>query len=283
MSYYSASIFTNQKQANELNTSYLGSMEATRDAQNEIQKNHYSKTRADVAKKNTSSSKRINNWSWKKKQSECSKINLYPLLIDSPPEKLHDLALTLLTKLYQHQKFYQNSSYQNVPSIILDQILSIAKIQIKKFPNDPIYLEKLKFDDPKLQAIFYKMLKGKIYDDSRKKTGYPSLLGYFKIAPIEKTSKMICLEHTSIELLSLLFSKQLLDLIFQDLKVNNSYTITQKNLDEIVLRNPIYAMDPEIKKLLRFAHPKNAPLSKVTIQGKSKQKNIKINKTFYEN
>jgi len=100
-----------------------------------------------------------------------SRINLHFVLTESGPKKpkgfsLYELTATLIRRLYGETSFFLE--VPNAEYLILDGLKERQEETAKfLFPDE---LASISFDDPQLQAIFYKMLKGTMET--------PSLLRY---------------------------------------------------------------------------------------------------------
>ncbi len=175
-----------------LQNAYIGYSEATRDAQNKIEKSAYDtlhKSKAHLQKSSTKAkkenSKDVVAKHFKQENSPyCARVNLALLLENAPSEKLYSFMRSLLDALYGENLLSGLSTHD-----FLFEILSALKREKDEVMSGHISLAQLELSE-KWQPVFYQMLKG----NSAKKI--PSLLDYCKIEPSQHRGICFaCVDH----------------------------------------------------------------------------------------
>lgn len=124
----------------------------------------------------------------------CARFNLWPLLETGREgnQPLFDLTANLLDFLYAPLLAKRELKGADFLSHLLKAIQEASR-------REPLLvLEKISFGDPELQALYYKMLKGK-------EGKYPPLLDYFTV---ETAEPHLCLYHASRTLLTFFFGEK---------------------------------------------------------------------------
>jgi hypothetical protein len=135
---------------------------------------------------------------------EKSKLNLIMMLSSDQPQKqkiLEETAIRLIDILYRPYEFYHKTPVKDVARTIVKQII---KDKIECF-------EELRFDNPELNEIYYKMLKGT-------NTSYPALSEYFSLNKQIKSA--IYFRYASKPVLRVLLGDGLAKSVF-DAELNN--------------------------------------------------------------
>jgi len=129
----------------------------------------------------------------------CSRLNLYPLIIDGRTlhPALYDLAANTL-RLFYHDQF---GSEKRMEYRLLDALLAGAKKELPHMGAD-LPLETIPLSSPSLQLLYYKLLKGTKHSNLFSAQGYPSLIDFFKI---EQAVGKICLFHAHPHMLTSFF------------------------------------------------------------------------------
>ncbi|OGN61625.1 MAG: hypothetical protein A3F40_00160 [Chlamydiae bacterium RIFCSPHIGHO2_12_FULL_27_8] len=201
------SIITNNlylKAKNEtiFSSSLNGFMKASRNLNNNFEKEIFKnlKTNNEKKEKILSKTRNINILN--------AKMNLYPLLDKKKSEnaEYYNLAAKLIKELYKESDFYQ----EGFEFFLLDRII----LNDKNTPS----LDRIDLNNSKFQKIYYKMLKGS------KTYNIPSFLDYFTIK--EKDFK-IPIKDASFELLKCAFST---DLAY---KIKNEQLVNPVNFENI--------------------------------------------------
>jgi hypothetical protein len=179
-------------------------------------------------------------------------LNLHSLLKDTADHKLTEkLFLHLFDELYSSAYFYS----PHLGLKLLKQIRKLATTvekegKRKKYLSKPNELADLELEDPFLQEIFYKILKGAQIESSEE--GYPSLLKFLTIKTREKTK--INLFFAPYELLRALYDEPTAQYIF-NLR-NNPELKSKKGAPkgELILKEikSYYGQDSKYQDLITF-------------------------------
>jgi hypothetical protein len=167
---------------------------------------------------------------------ESSKFYLKPLAKDDTEFKTHPLyepLANLLRILYQKNLFSKPNTPGRVEYLLLDAIVK----KIRKYPDAEL-LSDLCPDDPRLKAIYYKMLKGTNQYSPEK--GIPPFSDFFSM---EKSGKSISLSFASPPLLEALFGQEIaLEILSNERKNSESsnkyYYISKEDLQNLLFKNP---------------------------------------------
>lgn len=197
----------------------------------------------------------------KNEARRCAKLNLYPLLLLENPEEdpLYQIFINFTVNNYKSASFCRGIDLEKTAKNLLDAILRSAKNLYRK--NELILLEKLQLQNPALQKIFYKALKGSaIYQYNNPHT-YPKLLEYVTIDSEEY--QKICFKHVSKEILSAVYDKASSDKVFEATKEHPN--LTKKLLNNILLEDQT-TIDEEKLKVFTFSHKNSKKLEKYTFR-----------------
>lgn len=182
--------------------------------------------------------------------------NLSPFLFSQKQIPLLKEALQVfLESLYGHASFWREAK-QNRPDFIeslLDafSLKSLQKDEIEKvsdlFPEDPF-----------LQQLFYKMLKGSYPYDLKSKKGYPPIEDFFHID--KESSYTLCLPYASYQALTAFVgeasSEKILEIEKEKWKKKGGYySITKQELFSCTDVSSLSQQEMEI--LFQFAYKKN--------------------------
>lgn len=176
---------------------------------------------------------------------ECAKFNLFPL-IDEGKETHPALFETVLKflRLFYAEKVFAHE--KNLDQKILEALLKAAKLALKE--NKKLDLETLSLNDPSLQLIYYKLLKGT-------KNGYPPLSDFLKI---EKEPSKICIYHANHDLLAIFFGEKTASQIEQILQNEKATTLSLDAIFQVASDATLRFKDPKVFDLIDFTNPKHA-------------------------
>jgi len=232
-----------------------------------------------IPSKEPKSTGKKEDYSGKEKNNEarrCAKLNLYPLLSLEDPEEdpRYQVFINFVMKHYKNAPFFRGIHLEKTAKSLLDSILYSAKRVYEK--GEPISLEKLQLQNPGLQKLFYKALKGSGFYSYKNPSSYPKLLEYVTIDSDEY--KKICFTHISREMLSSIFDSATSDRVFEAYK--ETPKVSKKQLTEILLEEQT-SIDEEKLKILIFQHVKSAKLEQVNIQVQDALTNVRAEQTQY--
>jgi hypothetical protein len=148
----------------------------------------------------------------------------------------------------------------------VDTLLSFAKLTLQK--EGKLAFEKIQLEDPDLQKIYYKMLKGTKHWSLKEGVGYPPLLDYIRAIPLDSSSDKICLCHANLDLLTVLFNAKIAHKLYSEVHQPNG-TVTPELLERIAVETHQIRIDPDLLQLLFFGRdtPKNGKMPFVSEQG----------------
>lgn len=205
---------------------------------------------------------------------ECAKLNLYPLIQKGKEENqfLYETAAKLL-------RFFYQPLYGSKPRFeykFLDAILSSAQTALQ---NEPLFaLEKLSFSDEHFQLLYYKMLKGTKECDLSAHVGYPSLLDYIKIEPVEEK---ICLFHAHPDLLSVFFGAKAAPKLFEEIHKEKAPPLTFEAATQICCESHLIALDPDLNQLLLFGQSQHRQNLKKTLAEQDSETQVSLRKNVF--
>lgn len=148
----------------------------------------------------------------KEKAPICMRLNLAALL--KKQVNTDSLRFQLLVQYLQH--FYGNTLFitkpKDYPARMSKAIIEGIRKNKEKKPNqDTVHLAQVKLNNPKLQSVYYRMLKGS------KSNQYPSLIDYVYV-DTKAANQKICLACATKELFSLLFNQKLSNEVWKEKK-----------------------------------------------------------------
>lgn len=202
---------------------------------------------------------------------ECAKINLWPLIQEGREAHpaLYELTLNLL-RLFYEPLF---PAKKNRESYFLNALLTSAKSFSST--NAPIALEKIDLENPSLQKLYYKMLKGTKTWNLQKQTGFPPLLEYIKAAP---SKDKICLLHAHPDLLASLFGNEAAWSLYEEVHREHGSPFSEELVTKVCAENHQLRPDPEKLSLLEFGRPSHGELKK-TLLAEDKQSQVVLRKS----
>ncbi len=147
---------------------------------------------------------------------EYAKLNLSPMLdedtVDVRQHPIYQIAAELIRTLYEKTSLIAKDAEKGWENALLD-----AMIQKGKKIKERSHLSELFPDDPKLHAIYYKMLKGTNQYDLEKNKGIAQLADFLSVEP-EKKENTIYFCFASVPLLKALFNPKIADAILTEEK-----------------------------------------------------------------
>lgn len=185
----------------------------------------------------------------------CAKINLFSLA-DQPEEKdvLFSLAQRLIQNLYSPLFSKEKDREKHFFPTLLKNIRLLSS------EDSSFALEKLSFEDPAMQLIFYRMLKGTKKWDIAKKIGYPPLTEFFSA---EKEEKKICLFHASYDFLHLLFGSKGARAFYEKVHHREGIALTKELVETIGKKSTLIPYREEFLALFEYGrnnHPEEKQL-----------------------
>lgn len=239
LSLFSLSQFEGALTLKKENQIYLAYFRGLRETRNKKERSAYK----DTLPTNTGDKKTSNEDKQKKSSQkyfrekrvgwEKGRLNLSSLL--QKPHKyssLETVALAYVKQLYGHAEFFPKND---------QTIKDLIKALIKAYQKDPsISFHEIKFNDPKLQDIFYKMMRGTHTYDLEKKVGYPP---FGEMFTFEKSDRAPMNYHyANLSFLSLMFGEKM---------TKDFVALEKKELIEAKRKCESPIKKPELEKLLR--------------------------------
>ncbi len=197
---------------------------------------------------------------------ECAKINLFPLIQEGREIEpfLYEITTKIIKTMYGPHLFKEHPK-EEIP--FLTAFLQISKKAIEK--KESFALEKLFFNNPKWQRIYYRMLKGS--------KQFPSLLDVIKASEIPSK---ICLSHAHPFQLQLLFGPKIGTRLFQEIHEDPPTPLTKELITQLYTEN--HALTPEISVLNSIEYSSaHAHKDKKTYIAKDNATNITLKKNVY--
>lgn len=242
LSCINATFFRDTKSFHLLEQTIRGYQRAERALSNTIAQRAYKKVKAEPTAKTQKGDKQTQpNVKFTSRRSlfpplENSKFNLTPLILASGECKLHPLyepLAELLRKLYATKVFQKYNNSEKLPYRLIDEIVKKAR---KLSTVDD--LAQLYPDDPMLQQVYYKMLRGT--NQYKNGEGFPPLKHFLSL---NKSEKAISLSFSSPPVLEALFGTQMAAEILklEREKWNSSqkyYLLTKEDLQPLLMKNP---------------------------------------------
>ena len=177
--------------------------------------------------------------------SECARLNLWPLLQDGKEKQL----LLYETTAQLLRCFYAQNLLKEQPRLeyqILDAIIDSGKAALKDPNLAHLSLEKLAIKGNvkqlyPLQTVYYRMLRG-----TKKQSGYPSLVDYFVI---ENKETHICLHHASYPMLCALFGEKIAPFLQHEIH-ESKVPLLPERIREICSQNGRIGLSDEFLNML---------------------------------
>ena len=205
----------------------------------------------------------------RKNLPKLAKWNIAPMLLSEVPcDALETRGAILLEELYGHAPFWLKAKLET-PDLAETLIASFKSKKLGK--EDLTNLSDLFPQEPLLQNVFYKMLKGTSLYDLEKKKGYPPLSEFFTLDVEEK--KTLSFPYASFPAIKAFFGEDVAEeivLLEKETSQTKGVTYYAASKDELIAITTqkgqgIYFT--EIEESLSFAH-KKALLEKLTQQEK---------------
>lgn len=239
LSLFSLSQFEGALTLKKENQIYLAYFRGLRETRNKKERSAYKDTlptntgdkkpsNEDKPKKSSQKYFREKRVGWEK-----GRLNLSSLL--QKPHKypsLETVAVAYVKQLYAHAEFFPKND---------QTIKDLIKALIKAYQKDPlISFHEIKFNDPKLQDIFYKMMRGTHTYDLEKKVGYPP---FGEMFTFEKSDRAPMNYHyANLSFLSLMFGEKM---------TKDFVALEKKELIEAKRKCESPIKKAELEKLLR--------------------------------
>lgn len=182
---------------------------------------------------------------------ECAKLNLWPLIQEGRESHpiLYDLVIKLIRTFY--------GAFECDERSLLNELLAAAKRTLQT--QAPFALEKLDLDDPDLQRLYYKMLRGTKKWDLASGVGYPPFLEYVKAAPLEGKT---CLFHAHPDLIAALFNQKFAFRLHEEIHQKKGTALTGEFLQTLCRELHQLSIDPKFLELFQLGHPFHHDLKK---------------------
>lgn len=192
--------------------------------------------------------------------SSQAKWNLSPFIFsEKPTSHLEEATILFLESLYGHADFWQKAKKQDsdLAKTLLDSFRSkdLVEKMSDLFPEDPF-----------LQSIFYKMLKGSGYYEIASKQGYPPLEDFFRLE--KENTYTLSLSYASFPALKALLGEDLTQKVLQIEKEKwekkgGYYSVTKEEFRELTSYLGSHIPIQEWEALLLGGY-KKAKLEKIT-------------------
>ncbi len=195
----------------------------------------------------------------------CSRLDLTLLVEKGSEEKtLYEAAAKLLRTFYK-DLFDQK---ERAETKFLDALLIVVRHQIahQEFSG----LEKVSFNDPHFQMIYYKMLKG-----TKKGIGYPSLLDYVKM---ESSASKICLRHAHPHLLSVFFTAKGGVKLYEAIHTPKAPPVTRETIERICQEVHAPLLKREVLDLFEITWSGHDAPKETTLIGEDTDSGISLRK-----
>lgn len=202
----------------------------------------------------------------------CARLNLSPLVTRDINEEpcLYETAAKLIRTFYKEALLDQK---ERAEYKFLDAFLKEVKHQIVH--EEFSVLEKVSFNDPHFQMIYYKMLKGTKTSDPLEGVNYPSLLDFIKI---ETAPSKICLHHAHPNLLAVLFTSKGAGKLYSAMHTPKAPPISQESIERICQEVHAPLLDPKIFDLIDLGKGNHSSSSKDTLIGEDEDSHISLRK-----
>ncbi|MBI3900878.1 MAG: hypothetical protein HY324_01850 [Chlamydiia bacterium] len=200
---------------------------------------------------------------------ESARLNLMPLLNGKKSEEpfLYETTLKLLCFFYGDPLF--EGKKKTVQQFFNAWLIAIDQRKEKK---DPFPLEKIEFSDPKMQHLYYKMLKG-----TKEKKPYPSLLEYFKVE-FKKSKIFLC--KADLPLLEALFSKKAAHKLYAAFHEKGKTPLPYRETVERICLESHLILDPKLLDLCDFTKPHSDQTSKSFFLGQDPTTQMTLQKNL---
>lgn len=186
-------------------------------------------------------------------ESPKGRVNLYLLSKTSSQSKLlYQIASTYIHEVYKNMSSLDDKLRGDFATLVLDGIVT-AQTKYYKSKKTYLKLEDIEFEDPELQHLYLKMLRGTNTYDLKKKEGYPSFLRLFSF--IEDNAKPIYYQFASSPLLEAMFGKEIAKAIEEkEFEFQKEYTEKEKEfaLSENSLKELIFSSHDKIPKTIEL-------------------------------
>lgn len=201
---------------------------------------------------------------------ECSKLNLWPLISTSVLEQphLYKLSLQMIHNLYG------SSIFDNVAmeKHFFDALIKAAHKQSK---IGPISLEKIEIGQ-EFATLYYDLLKA---NNKKTQKNIPSILDIFTV---DTNQSKVCMKHANILIFQALFSNKGAA-IYDLFHAREAKTISLQEFLDILSKQHIAFIEPEILDFLDFEGSFHPTLKKKTLQSKDQKSFLTLRKNFYTN
>lgn len=204
----------------------------------------------------------------------CARLNLFPLIEHGPKEEpyLYETTAKMLKIFYGEDLFEKKTRAEYK---FLDAFLKAVRAQMGK--EEFTVLEKVSFKDPRLQSLYYTMLKGTKKADLVKGIGYPSVLDYIKVEP---GSSKICLFHAHPNLLSVFFTTNGATKLYASIHTPKAPPATQESIERICEEVHARLLDGEAFDLFELVRRRHGESPKATLVGEDPETKIFLRKVI---
>lgn len=267
---------------NRLKISYAGYMRASRDALSKCEEQIFKKAKKkkkSFLEKITTVSDEENKTPKKPKKDEWTPSCMHLNLAELVDKQIHQDSARYQLFSHMLKVFYGNTLFKKKPKnfehTMAEAIIEgIKKQQEELSENEYLHLAKLRMQDPHLQSLFYRMLKG------TKNHTYPALLDYISFDPKNKNEK-ICLACATKELLTALFNESFSDEIWQEKQHDlELLELNAKKLEYLLQRHGYVSTYSLFLPLIKYHHgPSKA--KKVTLENEDPGTGITIKRNLY--
>ncbi len=168
----------------------------------------------------------------------CARLNLWQLFQEGRENhpQLYELAAKLIRTFYGSMNQEKRFEYH-----LLDALISSAK------KTQQFSLEKIALDDPDMQKMYYRMLKGTKIWDLLRNVGYPPLLEYVKAEP---SQEKICIFHSHPDMLRVLFNPKIAEKLYSEIHKEEGPPLTRELIERLASEAHVIRIDPDFFELL---------------------------------
>ncbi|MEN9654763.1 MAG: hypothetical protein RL235_875 [Chlamydiota bacterium] len=201
---------------------------------------------------------------------ESARINLLPLIVEAEDTTLFEIVAGCIHRLYANDLFLNEPGYEK-------RLLGALVLALKKNPDR--CLEAVRLSDPKMQKVYYRMLKGTVDFDWEQGLGYPSLL---EVVKVSGASESLYLQGAHPMMLALLFGPKVALPLFDALhQKGGRHAITEEFvIQTIFTKTPAFCL-PSVFGLIAWNKPKPTEFGAEICVAEDDESHIVLRKTLH--
>jgi hypothetical protein len=289
-SFLSISFWSDREMSEEVRMSHSGYCAAYREANNQIEEKLYNTTKSQEPKKSGKLDEVKREHKDKEKKPNptpvppvveeeeednvstlcnCGSFDISFLFEESEVDKVrYEQLATLLRSLYGN--YFAELNEKKLEYRLIDSLSLSGKKELKE--KKSLNLITLQLQDSSLQPIFYRLLQGTKYYNSKNKEGVPPLMDFIRITSPHETK--ICLIKAPYEVLVIMIGEKGADDIVHARKKKNY--ISNEAFQQLAIQDHF-----EGKKDLYFlSHCHHKKFTSEKVQGNDECSQIKVNKAY---